>query len=397
MSKQQNGTNGTITAKKCADKGKKMPDKIKVLVTDDNEINAMLAVELMNLFGLQADIASSGEEAVEHVRNDKYVFILMDHIMPGMDGVEATGKIHEISDIPVYAMTGDPSDEIISEFKAQGALGMISKPLNPKQIADIIKEHVPQGEYDIPDDLIKQLTTSKNRTETLFEKLAKDIEGLNYLEGLANSFNDEEQYIRTLKSVIANIRQYTQLLTDCNTPEGIAQLKFVAHSLKNVFANAGYDDLRNESGELEKLADVLIGQSEPGANFENQITDNLKQRIAEYPDKCLAAADRTQNLLDEYSRRTKPEDDKKEYYEKPEQPLNEIDLAEVYAYTIGALDRFEIDYICEGLEILKKALTGEDRKRIEAAIEAANSFDYDNVRKLINEATSLQMGRGEAR
>ena len=58
------------------------------------------------------------------------------------------------------------------------------------------------------------------------------------------------------------------------------------------------------------------------------------------------------------------------------------------SYTFNALNRFEFDYILEGLEILKKASTGDERIRLEKAIDALNNYDYDRVRTIVTEISS---------
>jgi CheY-like chemotaxis protein len=80
-----------------------------ILVVDDNEINRLVAGELLNDFGYASDTACDGLEAIEKVKQKRYAAILMDCQMPGMDGLEATRHIRALpaplSATPIIALT----------------------------------------------------------------------------------------------------------------------------------------------------------------------------------------------------------------------------------------------------------------------------------------------------
>ena len=77
----------------------------KVLVVDDNEMNIKVAVSLMKLYGIVPETAVSGYMALSMIREKRYDVILLDHMMPGMDGIEAmkamrSDKSSKLRDIP---------------------------------------------------------------------------------------------------------------------------------------------------------------------------------------------------------------------------------------------------------------------------------------------------------
>ncbi|MCR5429461.1 MAG: response regulator, partial [Lachnospiraceae bacterium] len=131
-----------------------MTEKYKALVVDDNDVNATISVEKLNSFELEGSIAVSGTEAIRMIRENNYAFVLMDYIMPEMNGVEATRRIREFSSVPVYAMSEDREGAIAAEFSAAGANGVIAKPPRISELIRIIRSHVPEGSYRIEEGLL---------------------------------------------------------------------------------------------------------------------------------------------------------------------------------------------------------------------------------------------------
>ena len=85
----------------------------RVLLAEDNAINAQIAIRLLSKWGIVTDHAKNGKEAVEKVEKESYDFILMDIHMPEMDGFEATAIIRNGNssnkNLPIYALTADIS------------------------------------------------------------------------------------------------------------------------------------------------------------------------------------------------------------------------------------------------------------------------------------------------
>ena len=112
--------------------------------------------------------------------------------------------------------------------------------------------------------------------------------------------------------------------------------------------------------------------------------EDFRKGLDAYMIKLTAMADALEDALSDYERDVRIAHEEK-YNRVAEKPLSSEEFEEVLAYTRRALERFEIDFILEGLDHLKKSLKGNERRRLEKAIDAANEFDYDEVNRIINE------------
>lgn len=138
-----------INAQKCdesddeatkADQDTMKPIELRVLVVDDFEINRMLIGELLEFhYGITADFANNGEEAVEMVTKNTYDLVLMDVNMPVMDGIQATKLIRKIyPSLPIIALTANVMEGDREEFKSQGMNDYLAKPLDKDELHRVL-------------------------------------------------------------------------------------------------------------------------------------------------------------------------------------------------------------------------------------------------------------------
>ena len=113
---------------------------IKILAVDDNDINRMVIKEILKtLTNIEFDIASSGEEAIELSRINKYTMIFMDIVMPGMGGEKASKIIKSEQDIIVVAMTANAISGDKERYLRKMD-GYISKPMTRQSLQNTIEE-----------------------------------------------------------------------------------------------------------------------------------------------------------------------------------------------------------------------------------------------------------------
>lgn len=134
--------------------------KAKIMVVDDNTMNLKVALGLLKPYGMSILTAESGKEAIEMVKkNPDYHIIFMDHMMPGMDGVEATHEIRKLpgeyfKKVPIVALTANAVNGAREMFLEEGFQGFVTKPIEMsamertlrRLLPDELIEHEEKGE-----------------------------------------------------------------------------------------------------------------------------------------------------------------------------------------------------------------------------------------------------------
>ena len=132
-------------SKNIQDEGLSTKRKLKILLAEDNKINQRVAIVNLKNLGHKVDLANNGKEAVELFKKNLYDIVLMDIMMPVMDGIESTRLIREIQDnqaikkgIPIVAMTANALKGDREKLLAQGMNSYISKPFSRDQLKVVL-------------------------------------------------------------------------------------------------------------------------------------------------------------------------------------------------------------------------------------------------------------------
>ncbi len=114
--------------------------KVKLLMAEDNDVNALVLGKIIKKWGLEYDRVYNGQEAVDAVRKTDYDCVLMDIQMPVMDGFEATSIIKTISNVPVLALSAAAKQDLLEKIEECGFTGYVSKPIDAAELLKKIKE-----------------------------------------------------------------------------------------------------------------------------------------------------------------------------------------------------------------------------------------------------------------
>lgn len=119
----------------------------EILVVDDNAINLTVAKGLLSPLEMRIDTALSGREAIFKVTDKKYDLIFMDHMMPEIDGVEATQIIRKMpgenGQVPILALTANAVEGTREMFISGGMNDLVTKPIELKDIVSKLRKWLP--------------------------------------------------------------------------------------------------------------------------------------------------------------------------------------------------------------------------------------------------------------
>ncbi|MDR0553695.1 MAG: response regulator [Treponema sp.] len=242
----------------------------RVLVVDDVETNLDVAKGLMLPYGLSIDTAVSGREAIEKIRAvaetptvHRYDVILMDHMMPGMDGMEATRIIRNEIDneyaktVPILALTATALAGNEELFLSNGFNAYITKPIDVTQLDMALnswirnkqsKEILRQAEMEQAARDEESVPDLPNVLDDLF------VEGLDLIQG-RERYNSETAYLEVLRSY----HVHTPVLLDkmrgfAGKDAGLPEYTVTVHGLKGSSSGICANTVSQKAQELEIAA-----------------------------------------------------------------------------------------------------------------------------------------------
>jgi len=120
-----------------------MDERLSILLVEDNLLNQRIVTFSLKRFNHEVTIANHGVEAIEKFCEKKFDVILMDIMMPVMDGIEATIKIREIDpDVPIIAQTAYAMSEDKNKCLNAGCNDYLTKPINHRLLLSAIEKYI---------------------------------------------------------------------------------------------------------------------------------------------------------------------------------------------------------------------------------------------------------------
>jgi len=233
--------------------------KAKILLVDDDAINRKVALGLLEPLQMQIDTAVNGKNALSMIQENKYDLVFMDHMMPVMDGVEATRRLRKMKgeyyqNLPVIALSADAMKESQQMFLEAGMNGFVPKPIQIKQICRVIREQLREELIEVSEDSCDVLQVENENSEPLPDELLQ-IEGVDALEGIKNTGSKEAlfermgDYCDLIDTKVQNIEQYLE-------NDRIRDFTIEVHALKSSSRMIGAMALSDDFLRLEELGNA---------------------------------------------------------------------------------------------------------------------------------------------
>ncbi len=169
----------------------------KLLAVDDNRMNLLVINNLLKLNGIKPDNVSSGQEALDILREKSYDLILLDHMMPDMDGIETLKKAKEKDLIPegchVIALTANAVAGARESYIKEGFDDYLSKPIEVSSLESVLAKFLPSDKVSY-----------RSRTEDDFS--SKCIERIKELDDALDA-EDLDRYVKTIKEIKSEAKE----------------------------------------------------------------------------------------------------------------------------------------------------------------------------------------------
>ena len=248
----------------------------RVLVVDDNLTNLDITKGLLEPYGMQVDRVSSGQKAVDAIRAEevKYSAIFMDHMMPGMNGIETAQAIRDIDadyarNIPIIALTADVIAGNEEMFLSKGFQAFLAKPIDILRLDEVIRHWVRDEKQEkmlanqgffVNNALLPELENGWERRSTscrrsgIDRRLAQNkLVGLNIDKGIQWFDGDEEAYLEVLRSFTANTRALLESIENVSE-DRLADYAITVHGIRGSSLGIFADLVGEAAGRLEKAA-----------------------------------------------------------------------------------------------------------------------------------------------
>lgn len=344
----------------------------RILVVDDNPVNLTVAKGLLEPLRMQIDTALSAADAIEAIHKVMYDLIFMDHMMPEVDGVEATRIIRRLvpsyNDIPIIALTANAIGGAKEMFIREGMNDFCAKPIDIKDILSKLKKWLPKEKIlpvtDISDGSVQDIP------EIVTKKTEMKISGIKELDVVTavKMLGSEELYRVVLKEYYCSIDKKSQSIAGHRDEEQWRDYTIEVHSLKSTSKQIGADHLSAMAAELEHAGNE--GNTEYIVLHTDEMLDEylkLKEILRPYFPEC-----------------------EEDTGDQPPQTSDIFGLLEKMHEALDNFDTLQIDEVVE--QMSKYTYADEQGELFKRLKQAAEESDIEACEKIVEQWGRLIVG-----
>ena len=232
-----------------------------ILIVDDNAVNLTVAAGLLEPLQMQIDMACSAQDAIEKVARHAYDLIFMDHMMPEVDGVEATHIIRRFytnyNTVPIIALSANAVDGAEKLFLSEGMNDFVPKPIELKVILSALRRWLPQHKIQ---------AAAPNSPAATEKTLSVQIDELDTTAAL-KLLGSEKLFWEVLKDYYLVISKKAALIEQLEQQEDWKNYTIEVHALKSASRQIGAMELSDLAARMEAAGNegnaILIHYTTP--------------------------------------------------------------------------------------------------------------------------------------
>jgi signal transduction histidine kinase/CheY-like chemotaxis protein/HPt (histidine-containing phosphotransfer) domain-containing protein len=330
-----------------------------VLIVDDIPSNLRVAQEFASFFDAVVSTCKDGESALRLIRKKRFDVIFMDHMMPGMDGVETTAAIRAMGSgdpyyaaVPIIALTANASPAQREMLLANGFDDYLSKPIDAKRMERVFRAWIPAEKQT-------ETASAGDAPEEPAEKLS--IRGVDTEWGLKNTGGKADVYRDVLTLFCGECDEHTEKIRDALRKDDLRSYATSVHGLKGSARSVGAFEIANFAARLEEGA--VYGNRELVLARTEKLLENARALVV---DVRTARLERHSGEKGGFPNRASLESMKS---------------------ALREMDAVTIDTLLESFSAAKPG--GRAREFIRALESSVLMFEYENAIRLIDEVLEI--------
>ena len=341
----------------------------KILVVDDNDLNLKVAYRLLSLYGIPADMAPSGREAITAVQKVDYDIVFMDHMMPEMDGIQATAKIRALggkyAKLPIIALTANATRGVQDIFLSNGLDDYLPKPIELDKLSDMLRKWIPLEKVRMEEmgGALDRIVVSDR--DAVKGGLWDEVAAVGYINveiGRNRVAGIEEMYRETLELFHGKLPRDCENLESFLRAGDLPNFAILVHGVKSSLSTIGAMGLSEKAFELEKASKG--GNAQFCADALPEFLEKLRDLRARLGKICAV------------------EDDAAAGRPKGDEAL----MAQSAAAALEAADSYDGDAALERVEKLLAFDYGAERNEtLKSARDAIKNFDFEEAMGLLRQ------------
>lgn len=243
---------------------------VKILVVDDVEVNLKVIVNLLKKTKIRVDTALNGKQCIAMAEQNAYDIILMDHMMPEMNGVETYAKIKESPrslnrNTPVIMLTANAISGVREEYLKSGFADYLSKPVLGDKLEEVILKYLPEGKIRTIPELPAEETGSADKDTTVLDAAVEGTDHVMMLQRLFHAYpqadltlglsycgQNVDVYISVLQTFAR--RSKDDVLEGCYEKKDVENYQILIHGIKSASLSVGFAGLSEKARALEEAA-----------------------------------------------------------------------------------------------------------------------------------------------
>ena len=239
----------------------------KVLVVDDTAMNLTVISQLLKKTKIQVATCLSGKECLFMIQKEHYDVILLDHMMPEMDGIETLRLFkdmynHKCQDTPVIALTANAIVGVREMYMREGFNDYLSKPVESRALEEMLRKYIPAEKIQIITEEVKINQTDKKAAEHALRENADSgaqstLMWLDVDMGIRYCADSEEVYMEVLQEFCDVVDEERAAIDEAYYNEEWKDYTIRIHGLKSSALSVGAKKLSEEAASLEKAGNEL--------------------------------------------------------------------------------------------------------------------------------------------